>query len=160
MKFYDEIAKSYNELHKEEQLKKIHIILKKLHIKDKEKVLDIGCGTAFYSDLFKDYTGIDSSKKMLSQSNANVIYGKAEKLPFKDKSFNIVLSVTAIHNFNNPEKAIQEIKRVCKNKIAITLLKKSNEFNYLKNLIKKNFKGKKFNSEKDIIFIGLIKNTE
>lgn len=160
MKFYDEIAKSYNELHKEEQLKKIHIILKNWHIKNQEKILDIGCGTAIYSNLFKNYIGIDSSKKMLSQSNANVIYGKAEKLPFKDKSFDVVISVTAIHNFKNSVKAINEIKRVGKNKVAITLLKKSNNFTKLKNLIRNNFEVKEFDSEKDLIFIGSIKNTK
>ena len=108
---YKIIAKSYNELYYSEQLNKVKLIIKILNIK-KEKVLDVGCGTAFYSKLFKDYTGIDQSKEMLKQSNAKVIYGNGEKLPFKDNSFDIVISISAIHNFKDPIKGINEMKRV------------------------------------------------
>ena len=149
---YKHIAKSYNELHKEEQLKKVKIIIKELNIKN-EKVLDIGCGTAFYSNLFKNYAGLDNCKEMLKLAKANVIFGKAEKLPFPDKNFDFVISITAIHNFKNPKKAISEMKRLAKKKIAISVLKRSKKFNFIKKLIKENFKFKEIEEEKDIIFI-------
>ena len=84
MNYYDQISEGYNNLHKEEQIKKVNEIIDELNITN-EKVLDVGCGTAFYSYLFKDYTGIDNSKGMLSKTKANVIHGEAENLPFKDK---------------------------------------------------------------------------
>ena len=150
---YDVIAPSYNELHREEQLNKVRIIIKELKITN-EKVLDVGCGTALYSYFFNDYTGIDNSKKMLEQSNARVIYGKAENLPFHDSSFDAVICVTAIHNFKEINKAITEIRRVSKNKIAITVFKRAKNFLYIKTLINKNFKNiKEIEEEKDIIFI-------
>ena len=148
MNYYDQISEGYDELHQEEQTKKVKLIINLLNITN-EKVLDIGCGTAFYSYLFKDYTGIDNSKGMLEQSKSNVIHGEAEKLPFEDKSFDTVISITAIQNYTNIEKAIQEIKRVAKNKIAISILKKSKKLKQVKELLK-DFK--QTEQEKDIIF--------
>jgi ubiquinone/menaquinone biosynthesis C-methylase UbiE len=148
MNYYDQISEGYDELHQEEQIEKVQLIIDLLKITN-EKVLDVGCGTAFYSYLFKDYTGIDNSKGMLDQSKSNVIHGEAENLPFKDKSFDTVISITAIQNFTNMEKAVQEIKRVAKNKIAISILKKSKKLNEVK-LLLKDFK--QTEQEKDIIF--------
>jgi len=109
MDYYSSIARGYSELYGEEQLKKVKIIIKELKIKD-EKVLDIACGPALYSKLFKYYAGIDSSKGLLKQTTANVIFGKAEKLPFKNKSFDVVICVTAIHNFDDPKKEEKDEK--------------------------------------------------
>ncbi|MFH1839695.1 MAG: class I SAM-dependent methyltransferase [Nanoarchaeota archaeon] len=149
MNYYDEISSGYNELHKEEQLKKIKIIIKELNITN-EMVLDVGCGTAFYSDLFKDYTGIDNSEGMLEKANSNVILGNAEELPFEDDSFDIVISVTALHNVKGFKKAIKEMERVSKGKIAISVLKKSKHFDEIKKELKDY---KQIEEEKDIIFI-------
>ncbi len=149
MNYYDEISEGYNELHKEEQLKKVKIIIKELNITN-EKVLDVGCGTAFCSNLFQNYTGIDPSKRMLEQSKANVIQAEAENLPFKDKEFDIVISVTAIQNFKDIKKAMGEIRRVSKGKIAISILKRSKKLKEVK-LLLKDFK--KIEEDKDIIFI-------
>lgn len=148
MNYYDQISEGYNELHKEEQIKKVKLIIKLLDIKD-EKILDIGCGTAFYSNLFKNYTGIDNSQGMLDQAKAKVILANAESLPFEDNSFGAVISVTAIHNVKNFKKAIQEIKRVAKNKIAISILKKSNNFKAIERELE-NFQSTE--EDKDIIF--------
>jgi len=148
---YNKIAKSYNELHKAEQLNKVNLIINLLNIKD-EKILDVGCGTAFYSNLFKNYTGIDPSKEMLNQSKEKLIYGKGENLPFKDNSFEIVISISAIHNYNNPIKGIKEIKRVAKNKIAISVFKRAKNFKIIEKKLK-NFK--QVEEDKDIIFYAL-----
>ena len=151
---YNKIAKSYNELHKEEQIKKLEIIKK--NIKIIPPLLDIGCGTGISTNYFNVVSvGIDSSKEMIKESKeGNLIYGKAEKLPFTDKSFNTIISVTAFHNFKNMEKALLEIKRVSKNNnIAITFLKKSSKINNFRELLKKYFKFEEIDCENDILFI-------
>jgi len=149
MDYYSSISKGYNKFHKEEQLKKVKIILR--YIKKTDKVLDVGCGTAFYRKYIKNYTGIDNSPGMLPK---DCILADAEKLPFKDKSFDIVISITALHNVKNPEKAIKEIKRVTKGKIAISILKRSKKFKKIKTILNKYFKNlKEIEEEKDIIFI-------
>ena len=151
---YKHISKGYNELHRDEQIKKLKII--KENLKIIPPLLDIGCGTGISTNFFKVKSiGIDKCKEMLKQGDKNLMYGNAEKLPFKDKSFNTVISVTAFHNFKNMEKALKEIIRVSKNNnICITFLKRSKKLNQFKKLMKKYFKNiKQIEEEKDIIFI-------
>ncbi len=70
-----------------------------------ETVLEIGCGTGHFlrwmeSTLgFKCY-GIDVSKTMLTESkkrwpNGSLLQTEGSQLPFKDKSFDIVLFITS-----------------------------------------------------------------
>ena len=154
---YNKIAKSYNELHKEEQTKKLEII--KENIKIIPPLLDVGCGTGISTNYFDVLSiGIDNSKEMIKQSKeGNLIYGNAKKLPFLDKSFNTVISVTSFHNFKNTEKALLEIKRVSKNNnIAITFLKKSSKLEKFRRLLRKYFKFKEIDCYNDILFV--IKN--
>ena len=160
MNYYNNIAKGYEELHKEEQLKKLKAIKKYLRINPEDKLLDVGCGTGLTTSCWncKCY-GIDPSKKLLEiakKKYKDIIFKQApaEKIPFKDNFFDIVISVTAIQNFTNVEKALKEIKRVGKNNFVLTFLKKSQKRNKIDKLIKKYFKIKKIlEEEKDLIYI-------
>ncbi|MFH1209961.1 MAG: class I SAM-dependent methyltransferase [archaeon] len=151
---YKNIAKSYNKLHKEEQLKKLKII--KENIKIIPPLLDIGCGTGISTNFFKIKSiGIDPCIEMIRQSKSNnLIKGYAENLPFKDKSFNTVISVTSFHNFKDMEKALKEALRVSSNKnIAISFLKKSKKLKKFKIILKKYSNFKEIEEDKDLIFI-------
>ena len=153
---YDKLARSYTELHKEEQLKKLNVIKKYLKVKKSDKLLDIGAGTGISTTFFDcDCIGIEPSKNMIKNGSGNLIQGKAEKLPFENKTFDIIISITAIHNFKDQEKAIKEILRIKKDKaqVVITLLKKANDYTKIKKLILKYFKVKEIDKEKDTIFI-------
>jgi len=155
MNYYNSISRSYNKLHKEEQLSKIRLIKNNLKIKKKDFLLDVGCGTGVFAEEFNCIKiGIDPSIEMLNQGkNAFYIQAYAENLPFKDNSFNNVISVTAIHNFKNIRKGLEEIKRVSRKNIALSILKKSSKINEIKNHIKELFKITKIIEEdKDIIF--------
>ena len=148
MGYYDEISEGYNELHSDEQLKKLKLIFDKFDIR-KDKVLDVGCGTAFYFGMFENYTGVDNSLGMIEKSDANVIFAEAEKLPFEDESFDTVISLSAIHNFNDPEKSVSEMKRVSKNKIIVTVFKRSKNYNEIEKLLEE---FDKIEEDKDMIF--------
>ena len=163
MYYYDTIAYGYNELHKEEQIKKLKIIKNNLEIKKTDKLLDVGCGTGFSFDYFDcECYGIDSSRELLKHckdKDAKLILSKAEQLPFSDNFFDVVISITAIHNFNNIEKALKEMKRVGKKNFAFSVLKESKNFKKIEKLIKKFFKIKKqIEEEKDVIFIAQKRN--
>lgn len=152
MKYYDKIALGYDELHKEEQLKKIKIIKK--HIKSKGLLLDIGAGTGISTKVFEKNCkciALDPSKEMLKHYKGKKVVGKAESLPFPDNYFDVIISVTSLH-LANPEKAIKEIFRVAKPnaQIVLSILKKSEKLLKFKRLLK-NFK--KINEEKDLILI-------
>src|SRR3989338_1463656 len=150
---YSHISKSYNELYRDEQLNKLGII--KENMKIIPPLLDVGCGTGISTNFFKVKSiGIDNCKEMIKQGTKNLIYGNAESLPFEDNSFNTVISVTAFHNFNDMEKALKEVLRVSKNNnIAITFLKKSKKINEFRGTLKKYFKFKEIDCDKDILFV-------
>ena len=160
MNYYDEISEGYEELHKEEQEKKIAIIEKEITINPDDKLLDVGCGTGLTTRQWNCRRfGIDPSKKLLEKAKqadpeGEYIEAPAENLPFKDNEFDIVISITAIQNFNDIEKGLKEIKRVGKNKFILTFLKKSPKKEKIESLINSIFQPiyKRVEEEKDIIF--------
>ena len=105
MDYYGFIANGYNELHSEEQLNKLLIIKNSIKISKNTKILDVGCGTGISSQFDCFVVGIDPSMSLLKlNKNSKKIIGLAEGLPFKEDSFDYVVSVTSLHNFNNIKK--------------------------------------------------------
>lgn len=162
-KYYDEIAQGYEELHLEEQQKKISLIKEYFHPLKQEKLLDVGCGTGITTEPWDcERYGIDPSKKLIRKAvskaisrneKINYLIASAEHIPFPDKSFDHVISITAIQNFDDIKKGLNEIKRVGKNSFVLTFLKKSEKREMIGLLIEKNFKViKKLEQEKDIIY--------
>ncbi|MBW3011475.1 class I SAM-dependent methyltransferase [Candidatus Woesearchaeota archaeon] len=156
MTYYDEIASGYNELHSEEQKKKMQIIngiLERWHAKP-EQILDVGCGTGLSTP--KGAFGADPSEELLKQHPgypSKTVKADAEDLPFDDKQFDVVISVTAIHNFHDVEQGLKEIKRVGR-RFILSILKKSNKFDEIKRLITHFFDvEQEIEEDKDIIFV-------
>lgn len=138
MSYYNKISKGYNELHSEEQLKKARIIRDKLELKRNYKLLDVGCGNGFYLDLFDcDVTGVDPAEELISQYKGShqVMLGKAEELDFSDNEFDVVISLTAIHNFDDIEKGLKEINRVGKAKFVFSVMNRTAELELIKKII-------------------------
>lgn len=152
MKYYDKIAEGYNELYEEEQEKKLKLIKK--YLNPRGLILDIGAGTGIAAKYFKNIILLDPSKEMLKRVKGKKVVAKAEKLPFHDKIFDAVISVTSLHH-TNIKKAIKEIKRVSKpnTKYAFTLLKRSKSYLLIRQELKKNFKLKEIDEEKDIVLV-------
>lgn len=138
MNYYDSIASGYDELHFEEQKRKAELILRELKLKKTDKLLDVGCGTGKITELFPcKVTGIDPSAELIKQAKIPVVLGSAEKLPFPDKSFDVVVSLTAVQNFEDVEKGISEIARVAKRDAVITCLKKSKKLAQVERAVEK-----------------------
>jgi ubiquinone/menaquinone biosynthesis C-methylase UbiE len=161
--FYDEISEGYDELHMGEQLQKMVEIIASLGPdvpKKGETLLDVGCGSGISTSVWTcACTGIDPSAKLIEIAKkkcpkAKFQVGNAEELPFPDNSFDVILCVTAIHNFKDLRKAIGEFKRVGKRLFVITVLRKSGNLDEIEKLIIINFKIKRIVAEeKDLIFI-------
>ncbi|MDO8480403.1 MAG: class I SAM-dependent methyltransferase [Nanoarchaeota archaeon] len=157
--YYDYIERGYEELHKEEQEKKIEILKKYVIVKPEEKLLDVGCGTGLTTIPWecKRY-GIDPARKLLERAwkPLEVEYKKAraERIPYPDHYFDWVISVTAIQNFSNLKKGLKEIKRVGKERFALTALKRSWRIRLIEEAIREIFQVKEvIEEEKDLIFI-------
>lgn len=108
-------------------------------LKAGDRVLDVGCGKAF---LLYDLTqsvpglevcGLDAYDYALKNAKEEVrpflIKGDARKLPFADKSFDLVLSINVIHNLYcyDMVTALKEIERVGKHGKYVTTESYRNE---------------------------------
>lgn len=105
------------------------IILQYCGIFEGAKVLDVGCGTGFFSrylamgeqgvqvtgleyeESFVEYAKADAEKRKL---NISFQQGDAHNLPFEDETFDVVTSHTFLTSVSEPEKALREMIRVCK----------------------------------------------
>jgi ubiquinone/menaquinone biosynthesis C-methylase UbiE len=151
--YYNSISKGYNELHGEEQRKKLKIIKRFIKPMRHELLLDIGCGTGISSDFNCKVVGLDPNIELLKQNKKTKIKGIGENLPFKDKSFDKVVSLTALHHLKDISHGIGEIARVCKGRCALSILKKSRNLIEIEKNLKKRFNiVERLEEEKDIIF--------
>ena len=109
----------------------------------KAELIQFWFGSSFFDC---DCYGIDPSEDLLDQcinKDVKLIKANAENIPFDDDFFDIVISITAIHNFEDIEKGLLEMKRVGKDKFVFSILKKANQFNKIEELIEKKFKVRK-----------------
>jgi|GEM_PF-108634 len=107
---------------------RIRLVLERLG--QAQSLLDIGCGSGEYLQAAAQHgiprlVGIDESPERLQQARAHcpqaeLHLARAEKLPFADRSFDVVLAAQVLHEialFGQPrdlEKTLFEIRRVLK----------------------------------------------
>jgi ubiquinone/menaquinone biosynthesis C-methylase UbiE len=158
MNFYKLISGSYDELYGEEQRAKSIVIKENLKISRNDLLLDVGCGTGLSSDFGCKVVGIDPCFEML-EKNVNIkILATGESMPFKDKIFDKVVSVTSLHNFDDIAQGVNEIKRVGKKDFVFSIMKSSAKFETIEKLLSESFKIKKIaDGKKDWIFFCVFK---
>jgi len=99
------------------------------NIRQGSYVLDVGCGTGYTTEAvvkrleLGEVIGIDLTPQQLRKAarrlkpekvTLNLSRGDADHLPFKDETFDAIVSVGALEYFPNPKKALQEMVRVIK----------------------------------------------
>jgi len=102
-------------------------LIKNYNLTNNSSVLDVGCGKAFLLYEMKlllpnlKISGFDISKHALAQAEAKIskdlfIHRAQETYPFKDKQFDLIISLACLHNLKifELEMALKEIERVGK----------------------------------------------
>lgn len=89
-------------------------------------VLELGAGTGEISDQlrrhFEEYTvtEIDPDKiNVLKEKEYNVVECDAQKLPFPDSSFDMVICFDVMHHVNNPSLMAKEMMRVARSDVFL-----------------------------------------
>lgn len=103
-----------------------HFLAQKATIKDMH-VLEIGCGRGGGASYISRYlspariTAIDIAKNAIKlakqnhqETNLHFMQGNAEKLPFPDESFDVVMNVESSHAYGSVPRFLAEVKRVLK----------------------------------------------
>ena len=92
---------------------------------NKDKTCDIACGKGFFTrktaKIGGIVYGIDSDKSEIKKAqkynkviNNRFLIANAEKLPFKSRIFDNLISISALEHFNNDKKALDEMSRILK----------------------------------------------
>jgi ubiquinone/menaquinone biosynthesis C-methylase UbiE len=85
-----------------------------------KEILDLGVGTGRFAQPLQDagfqVVGIDISKKMMSKAKEkdveNLLFADARLIPFRDKVFDVTISIHVLHLISEWQKVIREICRV------------------------------------------------
>ena len=161
---YSEIAKSYDELHGEEQLVKYRIVkefLKKYRHKD-WVWLDIGSGTGlaqeFFKKEFKKALCIEPCKELidihLSQARPGIVINKKiEEIDLREKSIDICTSFTSLHHVENLREIIEKIESWTKKLVVVSMLEKSRKIKKFLEIVKNRETLLKTRAYKDILVI-------
>jgi SAM-dependent methyltransferase len=179
IQYYDSIALGYDELHFGEQKEKFEVLKKELNLvingagdsvsAHSFKMLDVGCGTFFSYDFFKNYVdeifGIEPSSKMVDlfikshpSARDNVQVGLAEEIAqrFNKNMFDFIICVSVAHHFKNPTVVFKAMNDVSKDSalIGITLLRKTHNFSRLERELSEIFViVKRMDAGKDVLFV-------
>ena len=91
-----------------------------------KRAVDIGCGIGFFLPIISSYANkvvaLDYSGDILNYArfmaekkninNVDFVRGSISSLPFPDNSFDLVVCMSVLEHFKNPEEPLRELKRI------------------------------------------------
>ncbi|HPW56748.1 MAG TPA: class I SAM-dependent methyltransferase [Thermoanaerobaculaceae bacterium] len=113
--------------------REVALLLEELQPGSGESLLDVGCGTGFFtralvSAMGGPVTGVDTNPEWVAYArrqgtgNASYEVADARALPYEAASFDLVVSVTALCFIEEERAAVREMVRVARRRVAIGLL--------------------------------------
>lgn len=107
-------------------------IEKMMDINKNALLLDVGCGEGVLmidaAKKFRRAVGLEMAKSKIEKAaeslkfkNVDFVIGDAEKLPFKSNVFGAAICAEVLEHLPNPEKALEEISRVTKGQVVVSV---------------------------------------
>ena len=113
------------------ELKRFNKIKELLLLNNNDDLLDIGCGSGYLLNqaVCKRGVGVDISDLMVKTARENcknngkkfIVQSDAENLPFKNRSFDKIVSTEVIEHILHPMALLEEIERVSRNDTIIVI---------------------------------------
>lgn len=136
-RMYDVTSPSYDALYEGEQTRKFEVASRLAPLPLRGVMLDAGCGTGLITERLRGrgrfVVGVDFSKGMLQRARerlalrgVDLVLGDIEHLPFRPRSFDLVLCLTVLQNCY-PLKVINSLLCVLKSRglLVLSYLKRS-----------------------------------
>lgn len=137
----EEVLKNVGDMSLKRRARKI---IEGLDLKNKEKILDLGCGDGFYIHMLTqlpvklDITGFDydqvvlkNARKNLGTKKVKLVSGTAEKMPFKNNTFDKIIMTEVLEHVEDDKKALKEVHRILKKNGILTFTVPSYNFPFL-----------------------------
>jgi SAM-dependent methyltransferase len=88
---------------------------------DSRTILNVGAGAGSYEPAGREVTALEPSIEMIRQRTAPaaLVQGRAEDLPFADRSFDASMAILTVHHWSDREKGLLEMRRVTRGPIVI-----------------------------------------
>lgn len=113
--------------------RELALLLEELQFRPGESILDVGCGTGYFTRALASATGaqvggVDINPEWVAYARrrnaSNVSYevADARALPYETASFDLVVSITTLCFIEEERAAVREMLRVARRRIAIGLL--------------------------------------
>lgn len=99
------------------------VFLELLRAQPRHRILDVACGPGMLLEAASRYStrlhGIDVSTVAVEQAKrrvacASLAIANAERLPFRDESFDLITCLGSLERVLDPDKAVEEMRRVGK----------------------------------------------
>ena len=134
------------------------LLMELLHPLADQTLLDVGCGTGYFSHRFSDaglrVCGIDPNSAMLSYAKSkneqvDYIQANAYNLPFENGTFDYCTAITSLCFIKKPQLALAEMWRVSRRGIVLGLLNRYSLLHILKQH-SKGYKGARWDTHSTI----------
>lgn len=85
-------------------------------------ILNVGAGTGSYEPADRQLVAVEPSLEMIRKrgpATAKVVRAVADKLPFRDRSFDASMAVLTVHHWPDKEAGLREMRRVTRGPVVL-----------------------------------------